>query len=126
LAHAGRIAEALAVAEEGIKQSETGWLPPELLRVKGELLLLQSNRTTTETAEDFFRQVLDAARQHKALSSELRAATSLARLLRNQNRPADTIACLKPVYDRFTEGCGTADLTTAKRLLDELSETWHR
>ena len=126
LAHAGRNAEALAVAEEGIKQSETGWLAPELLRVKGELLLLQSNGAATETAEDFFRQALDAARQHKALSWELRAVTSLARLLRNQNRHADAVACLKPVYDRFTEGFGTADLTTAKRLLDELSEIRHR
>ena len=78
------------MAEEGIRQSETGWLAPELLRVKGELLLLQSNRTATETVEDFFRQALDAPRQHNALSWELRAATSLA--------------CLKPVYDRFTEG----------------------
>jgi hypothetical protein len=49
----------------------------------------------------------------------LRAATSLARLLRDQRRP-DAIACLQPVYDRFTEGFGTADLVAAKRLLDDL------
>ena len=49
-----------------------------------------------------------------------RRATSLARLLRDQRRPADAIACLHPVYDRFTEGFGTADLIAAKRLLDEL------
>jgi predicted ATPase len=49
----------------------------------------------------------------------LRAATSLARLLRKQGRPADAIACLQPIYDRFTEGFGTADLIAAKQLLDE-------
>jgi predicted ATPase len=69
--------------------------------------------------EDLFRQALDAARRQAALSWELRAATSLARLLRKQGRPADAIACLQPIYDRFTEGFGTADLIAAKQLLDE-------
>jgi predicted ATPase len=68
---------------------------------------------------DAFRRALDGAREHGALSWELRAATSLARLLRDQRRP-DAIACLQPVYDRFTEGFGTADLVAAKRLLDDL------
>jgi predicted ATPase len=53
------------------------------------------------------------------LSWELRAATSLARLLRHQGRPVDAIACLQPVYNRFTEGFGTADLIASKQILDE-------
>jgi hypothetical protein len=81
LADAGRIAEGLAVLVGGIEQSEAGWLTPELLRVKGELFLLQSSAAVRETAEDLFRQALDAARRDKALSWELRAAMSLARLL---------------------------------------------
>ena len=60
------------------------------------------------------------AREQGTPSWELRAATSLARLLRDQRRPADSIGCLRPVFDRFTEGFGTADLIAAKRLLDEL------
>jgi predicted ATPase len=120
LAHAGRIAEALALVEAGIEQSEGGWLTPELLRLKGELLLLQSTPAAAETAEDFFRQALDASRRQEALSWELRAATSLARLLRDRGRAADAVACLQPIYDRFTEGFGTADLIAAKQLLDEL------
>jgi hypothetical protein len=95
---------------------------PELLRVRGELFLLQSSLAAAERAEDLFRQSLDAARRQGALSWELRAATSLARLLHDQGRPADAIVCLQPVYDRFTEGFGTADLVTAKRLLDELGK----
>ncbi len=122
LGHAGRIADGLATIERGIDQSERGWLAPELLRIKGELLLLQRPTGTTEAAEDVFRQALDIARRQEALSWELRAATSLARLLRNQRRPADAITCLQPVYDRFTEGFGTADLTAAKQLLNKLSQ----
>jgi predicted ATPase len=50
------------------------------------------------------------------------SATSLARLLRDQSRSADAIACLQPIYDRFTEGFDTADLIAAKQLLDELGD----
>ena len=91
-----------------------------MLRVKGELLLLQGAPGAAAAAEDHFRQALDWAHGHGALSFELRAATSLARLLRDQGRSADPIALLQPVYDRFTEGFPTADLKTAKALLDAL------
>jgi predicted ATPase len=91
-----------------------------LLRLKGELFRLERTPAVAERAEDLFRQSLDIAHQQGALSWELRAATSLARLLRDQRRPADAIACLQPVYGRFTEGFGTADLIAAKQLLDEL------
>ena len=120
LGHAGRVADGLATVERGIDRSQRGWLAPELLRIKGELLLSQGTTGTAEAVEDVFRQALDGAREHGALSWELRAATSLARLLRDQGRPADATACLQPIYDRFTEGFGTADLIAAKQLLDEL------
>ena len=48
------------------------------------------------------------------------APASLARLLRDQSRPADALALLDPVYDRFSEGFETADLESAKTLLDAL------
>ena len=126
LSHAGRIAEALALVEAGIQQSEGGWLTPELLRLKAELLLLQSARAVAQTAEDLFRRALDGARRQETLSWELRAATSRARLLRDRGRSADAIACLQPVYDRFTEGFGTADLIAAKQLLDDLGVAVYR
>jgi len=50
----------------------------------------------------------------------LRAAASLAHLLRDPSRPADALALLDPVYDRFSEGFETADLESAKTLLDTL------
>jgi predicted ATPase len=71
-------------------------------------------------AENDFRQALDCARRQGALSWELRAATSLARLLRDQGRRAKAQALLQPVYDRFTEGLDTTDLKAAKALLNAL------
>ena len=91
------------------------------MRVKGELLLLQGAPGAAAAAEHHFRQALDWARQQGALSWELRAATSLARLLDKQGRSADGLAILQPVYEGFTEGFDTADLTEAKQLLKELS-----
>jgi predicted ATPase len=93
---------------------------PEALRIKGGLFLLQ-DRGVIAAAEDHFRQALDLARQQGALSWELRAATSLARLWRDQARSQEAHELLAPVYDRFTEGFATADLRAAKALIEELA-----
>jgi predicted ATPase/DNA-binding winged helix-turn-helix (wHTH) protein len=122
LGRAGRFVEALETVERGIERSQRGWLAPELLRLKGELLLLQGAAGITEAMEDVFRLALDEARRQEALSWELRAATSLARLLSHQGRAADAFAYLQPIYGRFTEGFGTADLIAAKQLLDDLGD----
>jgi hypothetical protein len=126
LSHAGRAADGLATIERGIDRSRKGWLAPELLRIKGELLLSRGTTGTTGSVEDIFRQALHGASEHGALAWELRAAASLARLLRDQGRPADATACLQPVYDRFTEGFATADLVAARQLLDDLGRTGSR
>ena len=128
LGRAGRFGESLQIIEQALEsceRSEERWCQPELRRIKGELLLLQRGPGAVAAAEDHFRQALDWARQQGALSWELRAATSLARLLRNRAPSVDAIACLQPVYDRFTEGFGTADLIAAKMLLDELGHAHH-
>jgi predicted ATPase len=59
------------------------------------------------------------AHRQGAMAWQLRIATSLARLRRDQGRPADALAVLTPVYRGFTEGFGTADLLAAKKLIDE-------
>jgi len=124
LGRAGQIAEGLTAIEQAINHSENTeerWMVAEMLRVKGELLLLQGGPTAAAAAEDHFRQALDWAARQGALSWELRAAMSLAGLLRDQGRSADAMTLLQPVYDRFTEGFDTADLTKAKLLLDSFS-----
>jgi predicted ATPase len=121
LGRAGRIDEALALVETAIKRCEAqggSWMIAELLRVNGELALLQGRDAST--AETLFLQALDWARRQGALSWQLRAATSLAQLLRDQGRPADALLALQPVFDRFTEGFDTADLKAAKALLRAL------
>ncbi|HEV3078796.1 MAG TPA: hypothetical protein VGY66_03425, partial [Gemmataceae bacterium] len=121
LGRTGQIADGLTMAEQAIErceQTNDRWLFPELLRLKGDLMLRKESDTAK--AEDCFREAIDWARRQGALSWELRAATSLARLLRDQRRCAEAIAVIKPVYNRFTEGFGTTDLANAKALIDDL------
>jgi hypothetical protein len=57
-----------------------------------------------------------------AKSWDLRATTSLARLWRDQGRPAKARDLLAPIYGWVTEGFDTADLKDAKTLLDDLDD----
>ena len=108
------IAEALAFVD----QHEEGFFEAELYRLKGELILQQSQ--DIEEAESCFQQAIDIARQQQAKSWELRAATSLARLWQQQGKTIEARDFLASVYDWFTEGFDTADLKDAKALLEKL------
>jgi predicted ATPase len=122
--HAGQIADGLPAFQAAIVRSELTeerWLIAELLRVKGETLLWRAAPGAAAEAEGHFQHSLEIARQQGALSWELRTATSLARLWREQARNNAAHALLAPVYDRFTEGFATADLRAARSLLDELT-----
>jgi predicted ATPase/DNA-binding winged helix-turn-helix (wHTH) protein len=126
LARAGLVDAALATAKQAVdrcERNEEHWLIAELLRACGELVLQRDAPGAALIADDYFRQSLDWAHRQGAVSWELRAATSLARLLRDQGRPADAAACLQPIFDRFTEGFATADLIAAKQLLSDLART---
>jgi predicted ATPase len=71
-------------------------------------------------AQTYFERSLAVARQQQAKSWELRAATSLARLWRDQGKVQQALELLAPVYGWFTEGFDTRDLKDAKALLEEL------
>ena len=71
-------------------------------------------------AEACFRKALDSARGQEGRSAELRAATSLARLWRDQGKHAAARDLLAPLYAWFTEGFDTGVLIDAKALLQEL------
>jgi class 3 adenylate cyclase/predicted ATPase len=119
---AGQIEEASSLLDDALQIVErTGerWFVAELNRHKGELLLRQGR---SEAAEELYRKALSIAEEQGAKLWELRAATSLARLRRQQSRPQEAAALLAPILGWFTEGFDTADLKDAKALLDKLTE----
>ena len=85
------------------------------------MLQLLLRRGQFEPAEELYRKALGIAREQEAKLWELRAASSLARLRRDQGRCAEARDLLAPVYGWFTEGFDTQDLKEAKVLLDELT-----
>jgi len=105
------IGEAMALDER--------WWQAEVTRVAGEIALLEPERDTAK-AERYFQDALAVARQQQAKSWELRAAMSMARLRRDQDRRDEARELLGPVYGWFTEGFDTLDLREAKALLDDL------
>ena len=72
------------------------------------------------TADNVLNEALSVARSQDAKLWELRAATALAGLWRDQGRVGEARDLLTPIYYWFTEGFDTADLRDAKALLDEL------
>jgi tetratricopeptide (TPR) repeat protein len=119
----GRPDEGLQVLEEGfifLAKNGAQTYGPLLYQFKGDLLLARNPLDTAE-AERCFRTAIDIARQQGAKMAELRATTSLARLLANQGRGDEARAMLGDIYNWFTEGFDAADLKDAKALLDQLS-----
>jgi class 3 adenylate cyclase/predicted ATPase len=118
---AGQVEAGLARVNDALDRVDrTGgrWFEAELHRVRGELLLVTP--APRLAAEASFRRALTVAREQSARMWELRAATSLARLWRDQNKRTEARDLLAPVYGWFTEGFDTPDLREAKALLIEL------
>jgi predicted ATPase len=123
LAGTGRLDEALVALDEAMaadREGGHGWYAPELLRIKGELMLQQAADQSMLAAEDCFDQAAQMAGERGALFWELRVALSVARLKVSQGRHHEARARLASVYDRFTEGFGTADLQAARTMLEGL------
>jgi class 3 adenylate cyclase/predicted ATPase len=95
------------------------WCEAEAHRVAGEIALKSPQRDEAK-AQSHFEHSLALARAQQAKSWELRAATSLARLLNHQGQRQAARDLLAPVYDWFTEGFDTSDLRNARALLREL------
>jgi tetratricopeptide (TPR) repeat protein len=114
----GALADAIGTIDDALRANpQELFLRPETLRIRGELRLRQRDR---EAAEADFREAISLAQKMGAKAWELRAATSLARLLRDSNRRGEARAMLAKIYSWFTEGFDTADLKDAKALLEEL------
>jgi len=107
------LAEAFAIVQ---RAGERVW-EAELFRLRGEL-----RSADPIEAEADFRRAIDVARRQQARSLELRATTSLARLLDRQGKREEARAMVAEIYNWFTEGFDTTDLKDAKALLEELGE----
>jgi predicted ATPase len=109
----------LAQALETAHQTDGEMQEAELYRLKGELSLKAPG--SEAEAESCFRRAIRIAQSQSARWWELRATTSLARLLAKQGYRDEARAMLADIYNWFTEGFDTADIKDAKALLDELS-----
>src|SRR5262249_10439625 len=123
LGRAGKPAEALVIIDEVLarcERNEERWYMPELLRIKGELVLAQGGPASQLDAEVYLIESLACSRRLQTIAWNLRSAISLAKLRRDERRNAEAQEILAPVYARFTEGFDTADVKQGKALLDTL------
>lgn len=123
---AGRVDEALRLVEEATAvASELGqgsWLS-ECRRLGGEVLLQQAHgagSVESAQAEAAFLEAIALSREQRAKLLELRATTSLVRLLRQEGRAEKAKRALAELYSSFSEGFDHHDLVQAKRLLDQV------
>ena len=122
LAVIGRPDESKALIDESIRQVEVSgemFYMPELLRVKGGLLLSMREPDLREV-EICFKQSLELSRRQGARAWELRTARDLAKLLADHGQSENGRTLLQAVYAGFSEGFETADLKAAEELLATL------
>jgi predicted ATPase len=124
-AHAarGQFEEAWRCIGEATTAAETTkekWCEADIHRTAGEIALM-SPEPDAVMAEAYFERAIAIARGQKAKSWELRAATSMARLWRDQGKRQQARDLLAPIYGWFTQGFDTLDLKEAEALLNELT-----
>jgi predicted ATPase len=122
----------LAEARELMERNDERYVESEIHRIHGELKLKQAARgsstpaiaTKAESdAEQSFIKAIEIARERCAKTLELRAATSLSRMLMNSGRHSEARRLLQPIHDWFTEGSDWPELLSAKSILIDLDST---
>lgn len=115
-AAAGNVTDGIAIIDEALERTQrndhTTYMP-ESLRIRAELSALQGD---VAAADEYLVRSLALARRQGAMSWELRAAMSQARL-HARDKPAREL--VGSLYRRFTEGFETADVRIAKELLEQ-------
>jgi class 3 adenylate cyclase/tetratricopeptide (TPR) repeat protein len=114
---AGCLDEGVAALVSINETDRQAFCAAEIQRIEGEFHLA---RGRLDEAEERFRAAMQVARERAEKSLELRATTSLARLLGRQERRDEARRQLAEVYGWFTEGFDTRDLREARRVLDTL------
>ncbi|WOH47519.1 adenylate/guanylate cyclase domain-containing protein [Bradyrhizobium sp. sBnM-33] len=121
LGRSGAVEEGLDLIAKALDRvEETGerWFEAELHRMMGELML-RLPRPDPIAAEARFEHAAATACQQGAKLWELRAATRLAKLWREQGRRGEAHDLLASLHSQFTEGFGSPDLQTARAILRE-------
>jgi predicted ATPase len=90
----------------------------ELHRLRGDMMNARGDQAA---AEQNYHRALAVAERQSAKTFGLRAATSLARLWRDQGKCTEAHDLLAPVYGWFTEGFDTPVLRDARALIDQLA-----
>jgi predicted ATPase len=119
LGRSGAVEEGLdrvAKALDRVEEAGERWFEAELHRLKGELLLSLATPDASE-AEACYRLAIAVAQRQGAKMLELRAATRLARLWREQGKCTEAYDLLAPIFGWFTEGFSTSDLNEARLFL---------
>jgi tetratricopeptide (TPR) repeat protein len=109
--------DCLGEAAEFIEKTGERTHESDVALVRGYLLLATGDRIM---AEESYRRALAIATQRCGRTSELRGATVLARLWRDEGKRTEAVILLAPIYNWFTQGFDTPVLKEAKALLDEL------
>ena len=118
---AGNLNEAIAALDEAfafVEKTDERYWESELYRLKGEIL---SRQREDGSAENNFKKAIEIARKQCAKSLELRAVMSLCRLWEKQGKKEEARQGLTDIYNWFTEGFDTPDLTEARKLIHDLS-----
>jgi predicted ATPase/DNA-binding winged helix-turn-helix (wHTH) protein len=120
LGEAGEIENGIAAVDRvlercGARHEE--WYVPELLRIKGELMLKHSTSRAASSAEQYFSDALELARQQGARFWELRNALSLARLWMAQHKTTEARQIVSHAYRSLGDGHQFADAREARALL---------
>jgi len=120
----GRPEKGLQIISDAFEEAnriEEFWWKAELYRLNGNILL-QQTRPNVIKAKESFVKALNIARHQGSLMLELRAATSLYRLCKQQGKRGGESGLLVEVYSRFTEGFDTYDLMNARGLIDDMQK----
>jgi len=115
--------QAVTEASQNLGGADTFFWESELHRLRGALTLEVYGSDGAGDAEGSFRQALEAARRQGAGSLELRAAASLARVLRDRGAELEAGTVLEVACAPFGAEPAMPDLHEARTLLSQLRES---
>jgi hypothetical protein len=121
LAKSGRPSDGLSEIESAlhiVKKNRAYFQLPEIQRLKAELMLMLPNYDI-DAVIACLREATTTAREQAAPLSELRAATSLARVLLDKRRRAEARQLLTDLCRRVDEFADSAEFREARTLLTD-------